>query len=223
MDINEYVHDYALTAYSFDGNAEDNTVAELIYKNVKGKKVLDLGCGPTEPVLSIFYPEAKEVVAVDRLQENISFTKKNNERLLGGIIERAMAYKQSHLSKRGVKPKVRYVLGGVTKRLKLGKSDSAMQIGCFGCLGTRKDFELAVKNAYRYLKDRGTLLMVNWEIGEDPNRPYYADRPLEVGKLYVPALREAGFEIKRLGSMSRLKKESKDAGFSKMIWAVARK
>ena len=76
MDINEYVHDYALTAYSFDGNAEDNTIAELIYKNVKGKKVLDLGCGPTEPVLSIFYPEAKEVVAVDRLQENISFTKK---------------------------------------------------------------------------------------------------------------------------------------------------
>ncbi len=68
--------------------------------------------------------------------------------------------------------------------------------------------------------------MVNWEIGEDredPNRPYYADRPLEVGNLYVPALREAGFEIKRLGSMSRLKKESKDAGFSKMIWAVARK
>ena len=73
------------------------------------------------------------------------------------------------------------------------------------------------------IKDRGTLLMVNWEIGEDPNRPYYADRPLEVGNLYVPALREAGFEIKRLGSMSRLKKESKDAGFSKMIWAVARK
>ena len=77
--------------------------------------------------------------------------KKNNERLLGGIIERAMAYKQGHLSKMGVKPKVRYALGDVTKRLKLGKFDSAMQIGCFGCLGTRKDFELVVKNAYRYL------------------------------------------------------------------------
>ncbi|MCL5429990.1 MAG: class I SAM-dependent methyltransferase [Candidatus Marsarchaeota archaeon] len=225
MELQKYIRDYALNAYLFDGNAEDEFVGKLIFKYVKGKRVLDLGCGPTEPILSVFYPEAEEVVAVDSLKANIDFGKKNSPQMKK-IIGRALAYKNHELSNINKNPKIKYMIGDVTKNLRVGKFDSAMQIGCFGCLGTAKRFQKAVENAYKHLKKDGTLLMMNWEErvpGESPNEPYYTSAPIDCAPLYVPALRNAGFHMTHVHSFRKLKKDSKDVGFTRIIWAVAKK
>ncbi len=212
----EYPEVYAKTAYRFDGNAEDYLVGKLIFKYMKGERVLDLGCGPTEPILSVFYPEAREVVAVDTLQANLDFAKRKANSM-ASIIKLAKRYRLEHLSRKLNTLKIRYVKGDVTKKAKLGKFDSVMQIGCFGTLSSVAEFQLAVSNSYSYLKKRGTLLMVNWVEKRE-------GRSLDCSKLYRPSAKIAGFKKIETHSMSRgLSHYSKREDYSKIAWAVAKR
>lgn len=216
-----FIRDYALTCYVFDGNREDYLIAKLINKYMKGKRVLDLGCGPVVSVMSIFYPDAKEAVAVDKMEACLDFVK-NDEGILKEIIGRAKSYRKKYLDKKSVSQKISLVKGDVTKKLALGKFDAVMQIGCFGALDTEEGFQTAVNIAYSYLKPDGKLLMVNW-IG-DAKRPYHFNGKVDVEKLYVPAMKKAGLDILECHTAkSVISKETKQMGYDKIIWAVGKK
>ena len=86
--------------------------------------------------------------------------------LVDHIVERATNYRNRYLFSRKENPQIALIKGDVTKNLSLGAYDSVMQLGCFGCLDTEKQFQSAIDNAHSYLKPGGTLLMVTWLDGE---------------------------------------------------------
>ena len=221
MSLKSFVRDYALKEYTFEGEPEEYFIARLINKHVKGKRVLNLGCGPVEPIISVFYPEANEVVAVDILKENLDFMK-NRLREYGPNIERALAYKQRYLSNRTSSPRIRYMQGNFCKNLSLGKFDSVMQIGAFGAVDTIEEFQQAVDCAYSYLKPRGKLLMVNWVGGVE--RPYGFNGDVDEIQAYKLCLPRAGFKIKELHvSKAKVGKITRARGYHSIIWVIAEK
>jgi len=224
MDEKSFVRDYALTSYTFDGGTEDYLIARLIFRNMKGRRILNLGCGPIEPVISVFYPNPKEVVAVDRLKANLDFAKHNANELSDNIT-RAERYRHRYLSRTYSRPRIRYVKGDVAGKFKLGKFDSVMQIGCFACLTSVADFQKAVDNTYDYLRKGGTLLMVNWKSGDmKVKRPYKFNGPLSSypERLYRPSLENAGFRVKEMHTTSSLLgKGTRKMGYIKIVWAIA--
>lgn len=215
----QFVNRYAHRNYSFT-DIESSFIVKKIYKYVRGKRVLDLGCGPVVPVTSLFYKDAQEVVAVDKLKENIDFIKYNKKQLEPSI-HRALTYRNRYLFKRKTTPKIILKKGDVTKKLPIGKFNSVMQIGCFGALDTNEQFQKAVTYAYSYLKKGGNFLMVNW-IGE-VKRPYNFNGKVDELELYKPSLKHAGFKITELHTTSKLSKGTKTLGYKKIIWAVAKK
>ncbi len=221
MGIKSFVRNYALHTYAFKGCKEDYFVATLIHKYMRGTRVLDLGCGPVVRITSIFYPDAKKVVAVDRLQTNLDFIRRKSSELRD-IIQRARFYKRRYLSKTDSNLKIRLVKGDVTKRLCVGTFDSVMNLGCFGALDTAKQFQAAVNHAYHYLKKGGTLLMVNW-VGK-ANRPYHFNGKVHEPDVFAPSLKKAGFKIRELHvTSSVVSAETKKMGYKKIIWAVGEK
>jgi SAM-dependent methyltransferase len=222
MQAKSFVRDYALSCYSFD-NEEDYLIGRLIHKYMRGRRVLDLGCGPVAPVLALFYPNAQEVVAVDRLKENLDFIK-NNSGELREIMQRALVYKHGHLYRKDSAAKIKLVMGDVTERLRIGKFDAVMQIGCFGALDTKEQFQKAVNNTYAYLKPHGTLLMVNWlDTNFKVRRPFHFNGNVNSKELYVPCMENAGFDIREIHTTAKLSTETKKLGYSGIVWAVARK
>lgn len=223
MNAKDFVRNYALTCYVFDGNEEDYLIAKLVHKYMRGRRVLDLGCGPVAPILALFYPGAEEAVAVDRLKENIDFAK-NNVHELDEIMKRALDYKHRRLSRKDSRPVLKLLLGDVTKKLKIGKFDSVMQIGCFGALDTEKQFQSAVDNAYGYLKKNGILLMVNWlDEKAKVKRPFHFNGNVKMLDVYVSSLVKPGFKIKEMHTTSKLSKETRKMGYNRIVWAVAKK
>lgn len=219
MSVASFVRHYALNCYTFEGDPEDYLVARLIYRYMRGKRVLDLGCGPVATVLGVFYPEATEIVAVDRLRENLDFIKNNSDKL-APIITRAKNYRRRYLGKKEIHPTIRLLRGDFTKRLPVGAFDAVMQIGAFGALDTAEQFQAAVKQAYQYVKPGGTLLMINW-VG-DATRPYRFNGAVDELKLFKPSLKRAKFKILKLHVTSALG-ASRKQGYNKIIWAVAKK
>ena len=223
MQAKDFVRDYALNCYTFDGEPEDYMIAKLIYKYMHGCRVLDLGCGPVASVLALFYPNAKEVVAVDSLNANLDFIKNDSDEL-SSILKRALIYRLRYLSKKYSKPKMRLVKGSVTEKLNIGTFDAAMQIGCFGALDTKEQFQMAVDNAYSYLNPRGTLLMVNWlDENKKVKRPFHFNGKVNSLELYVPCMTKTGFKIKEMHTTKMLSKETKKMGYNRVVWAVAKK
>ena len=223
MDVKNFVRNYALTCYVFDGNPEDQLIARLIHKYMHGRRVLDLGCGPVASVLALFFPDAEKVVAVDRLKENLDFAR-NNKSELEGIMKRALLYKHCYLSRKDSDPRIKLLLGDVTKRLNIGQFDSVMQIGCFGALDTEEQFQSAIDNAYNYLKPGGTLLMVNWlDEKAKVKRPFHFNGKVKMLELYKPSMKKAGFNIKEIHTTSKLSTETRKMGYNRIIWSVARK
>lgn len=225
MSLKSFVKDYALTCYTFEGHTgEDRFVAQKIFQYMRGKRVLDLGCGPVVAVTSVFYPEAKEVVGVDRLQANLDFVKKQSH-VLDTIIQRAKKYRQRYLSSKIISPRIRLVKGDVTKRVPgIGTFDSVMNMGCFGALDSEEQFQQAVNHAYAYLKKGGTLLMVNWVSPRGNARPHRFNGKVYEPDIYVPSLKKAGFTIQELHITSTiLSQETRDMGYESIIWAVAKK
>lgn len=219
--VKDFVRDYALTCYTFEGIKEDYFIVRLIYKYVQGKRVLDLGCGPVVSVTSIFYPEAKEVVAVDRLQANLDFVR-NNVNELRGILEKAVRYRRRFLSKKLIKPKIKLVKGDIAKKLNIGKFDSVMALGCFGALKTVDQYQKAVDNAYAYLKPRGTFFILSW-IGL-VKRPYKFNGQVKDEEILIPCLKKAGFKIKEFHkTKSVISEDTKSLGYNQIMWAVAQK
>lgn len=222
----DYVRNYALSCYGFNRNSkEDHFIARLIHENMQGTRVLDLGCGPVVAVTSVFYPNAKKVVAVDRLRENLVFVKNHSEEL-DDVVKRAKEYRAKYLSKSAKNPDIKLLRASVVSRLKIGKFDSAMQIGCFGCLDSREDFQKAINNAYAYLKRGGTLLMVNW-LGDkhDPDdMKNRFDGDIGILDIYIPSLERAGFKVKKFHKVSAvLSKWTREMGYDQMIYAVCKK
>ncbi len=220
-----FVRDYALSCYYFDGGEEaqeDYLVGRLICKYMKGKRVLDLGCGPVVAITSVFYPEAEEVVAVDKLKENIDFAR-NNSHELGAFVNNARKYKNKYLLKHDVTPKIRLVRGDIRKKLSIGKFDSVMQIGCFACVRTAEEFQKSIDNSYRYLKKGGTLLMLNWfNDRREVKRPFNFNGPVNATLLIKPALKKSGFRIKEYHiTRSILCPETRKLGYNGIVWAVA--
>lgn len=222
----KFVKDYALTAYTFNGIPEDRFIAKLISTYMRGKRVLDLGCGPVLPITSLFYRDAEEVVGVDIFPENLDFIRDNSSDL-SQIIDRAIRYRNRYIFERNTKPRVKLTLGDITEKLPLGKFDSVMQLGCFGCLDTDEQFQAAVDNAYTYLKPGGTLLMVTW-LDDKPaskvDREYHFNGDVNAKDLYIPCLEKAGFKIQDMHKLSSiLSEDSKKMGYKKVLWAACRK
>lgn len=219
--IKDFVKDYALTCYTFEGVEEDYFIVRLIYKYMKGKRVLDLGCGPVVPVTSIFYPNAKEVVAIDRLQANLDFVK-NNSSELNHILEKAVKYRKQLLSKNLINPKVKLIKGDVVRKLNIGKFDSVMALGCFGALRTTNQYQKAINNVYAYLKRGGTFFILSW-IGS-VKRPYKFNGPVKDEEILTSCLKEAGFKIKEFHkTKSIISEDTKNLGYHEIMWAVAQK
>jgi len=221
--IQSFVRNYALNNYTFKNDPESFLVGKLIHTYAHGKRVLNLGCGPITPITSLFYPNAKESVEVDRLKENLDFVKKHaNE--LDSIVKRALSYKHRFLSKNDAHTKIRLHQGDVTKRLPLGKFDSVMQIGCFAALDNKKQFQQAVNHTYDYLKKGGTLLMVNWmDERSKVKRPYHFNGAVNAREVFIPSMQEAGYKIKEVHTTSNLHPKTKKMGYTGIIWAVAKK
>lgn len=222
MSATSFVRHYALSCYTFD-EEEDYLIGRLIHKHMHGKRVLDLGCGPVAPLTSVFYPQAKEVIAIDRLKANLDFARYNAHEL-DKIKQRAIAYKHHYLSKKDVHPRIRLIQGDVTEKLSVGKFDSVMQIGCFGALDTKEQFQKAVSHAYHYLKKGSTLLMVNWlDERKKVKRPFHFNGKVNSLQLYKPCMKKAGFTIKEFHTTSRISNETKRLGYTRIVWAVAKK
>lgn len=218
-----FVRDYALNCYTFDGEDEDYLVAKLIYRYMRGRRVLDLGCGPVAPVLAVFYPNAKEALAVDRLQENLSFAKSGSTEL-ADIIDRAKRYRYRYLSPGTNDVRLTLMRADVTTRLNIGAFDAVMQVGCFGALDTNEQFRRACQNAYAYLRPGGTLLMINWlDERRKVRRPFHFNGRVDSLALYRPCLTETGFVLKEIHTTSRLSADTKSMGYDRIVWAVARK
>lgn len=225
--MEKIVREYALATYTFNKDYDGYLALKLINKHMTGKRVLDLGCGPIVAITSLFYPEAREVVALDRLKENIDFARDHSSELQE-LIDKAKTYKHRFLSKQDQSPNISYVVGDVTKKYDLGKFDSVMQVGCFGCLSDFEDFQKAVNNTYAYLKKGGTLLMLNWsaaKLNEDRplNNNGKSKNEVDVLSAYKPAMLNAGYRILDLHTTTQLSDDSKRIGYDKIIWAVARK
>lgn len=219
--VKDFVRDYALTCYTFEGIEEDYFIVRLIYKYMKGRRVLDLGCGPVVSVTSIFYPEAREIVAVDRLQANLDFVR-NNTNELSGILEKAVKYRKQFLSKKLIKPKVKLVRGDVTKKLNIGKFDSVMALGCFGALKTVDQYQKAIDNVHAYLKAGGTFFILSW-VGS-VKRPYKFNGPVKDEEILIPCLKKAGFKIKEFHkTKSVISEDTKSLGYHEIMWAVVHK
>jgi len=222
----DFVRDYALSCYTFDssGDKEDKFIARLLHKHAQGKRILDLGCGPVVPITSVFYPNATEVVAVDRLPENLDFVL-NHANELDKIVERAKQYRRRYLSRKITNPKIELIKGDVTKPITgLGTFDCVMNLGCFGALDTAEQFQAAVNHAYSYLKKGGTLLMINW-VGKN-KRPFQFNGKMSsiTEQIYVPSMHKAGFKVQEVHTTARvLSGETKELGYDKIIWAVAKK
>ena len=221
MNIKSFVRNYALKNYSFEGDQEDYFVAKLIHRYMKGKKILDLGCGSVVSITCLFYPNAQEVVAVDRLQANLDFVKEHSHELESNI-KKALKYKHRYLSKKDSSPKIRLLRGDVTKRLKIDKFDSVMNLGCFGALDTPEQFQRAVEHTYHYLKKGGTLLMVNW-VGQ-VKRPFHFNGKVHEPDVFAPSMKKAGFKIQELHITGKvLSSATKRMGYERIIWAVGKK
>lgn len=222
-----FVRDYALTCYYFDSgeeSGEDYLIGRLVNRYVKGRRVLDLGCGPVVAVTSVFYPNAKEVVAVDKLKENLDFVK-NNSGELNAFIDNARRYRKRYLDGKFVNPKIQLIQGDIRERLQIGNFDSAMQLGCFGCVSTTQEFQMAVNNTYYYLKPGGTALMVNWfNDKNEVKRPLNFNGPVNSAEIMQNSLETAGFQIKEYHiTRSVLCKETRKLGYNGIVWAVAAK
>lgn len=214
-EVRAAVREYATSTYTFDrADSEMRFVLRLIHRHLPGRRVLDLGCGPTLPVTSLFHPEAEEGVGVDALRENLDFVR-DEAHLLEPLVERALRYKRRHLSPRATRPRLRLVHGDVRERLPLRGFDAAMQIGCFACLDTPEALHKAMTHVHGYLKPGGWFLNVNWiQVGEG----------LDTRRLYRPALEAAGFESLEVhASAARLSPASRRMGYTHMTWAITRK
>ncbi len=229
MTTKSFVKNYAMTKYTFDKDSDNFLIAKLIHGYMTGKRVLDLGCGPVVPITSLFYPEADEVVAVDMSTENLDFIKRHSGDL-DQIKDRALRYKHRFLSKIDRNPKIKLVRGNVLKKLNVGKFDSAMQVGCFGCLRNTGEFQKAIDNVYHYLKKNGKFLMVNWLENKKRdsrfNKKQIKNRfegTANCRENYVPCLKKAGFKLLEFHTTSKIGELSRKKGYKKIIWAVGKK
>lgn len=214
---------YARCFYQFTGDPEDYLIATLINQHMKGERVLDLGCGPVVPITSLFFPQAKTVIAVDFSQNVLDYAQ--NAESLEKQIRAAKQHRDGGFVINPSNPTIEFRLGDFTKDLGFNSEfDSVMQIGGFGCVQHNKDFFGAVRLAHKYLKPGGTLLMMNWiEEGEKGSRFSFGGRVNE-RELYQPSLQQAGFQIDRIEEdPNLLGQASREAGYSSLIYALATK
>lgn len=219
MDPDTYAHCF----YQFTGDPEDRLIASLINQHMKGERVLDLGCGPVVPITSLFFPQAKTVVAVDFSQKVLDYAQ--NAESLEEQIRAAKQHRDDGFVINPNNPTIEFRLGDFTKDLGFkSEFDSVMQIGGFGCVQHNQDFVDAVGLAHKYLKPDGKLLMMNWiEEGEKGSRFSFGGRVNE-RELYEPSLQQAGFQIDRIHEDPNLLGEaSREAGYSSLIYALATK
>jgi cyclopropane fatty-acyl-phospholipid synthase-like methyltransferase len=237
----EFIEDYAMNAYIFHKDPEGFLVAKLIFNYMRGKNVLDLGCGPVHHILSLFFRDAVQTTAVDLHQENLDFIKKCKKNSLALPCQiSAISYlyryllKEKHgksqeiLIKENYNKIKRLIQANVLTRIEDFKTrfDSVMQIGCFGALNTLNQYRLAVSHSACYIRPGGTLLMVNWLQPNFMVRPYsFNGRVSSVldKKEYGQAVIDSGLMINMLKTTTNISVESKMHGYDKMIYLVAHK
>jgi NNMT/PNMT/TEMT family len=237
----KFIEDYAMSAYIFHNDPEGFLVAKLIFNYMKGKEVLDLGCGPVHHILSLFFRDALHTTAIDLHQENLDFIErcKKNSIVLSPQIS-ALTYFYRYLKKeRQVKSQEALIKENYNKIGQLlnedvsmriegfnEKFDSVMQIGCFGAFDTLEQFRLAVANSASYIRPEGTLLMVNWLQPCFTKRPYRFNGKVSSSldkKEYSKAATDSGLTIELLKTTTNISVESKMHGYDKIIYLVAHK
>ena len=208
---------YAERAYAEMSDPEDRLVARLIHRHVRGRRVLDLGCGPVPHITSRFLPEAERVVAVDVLPENLAFAR---AALRSPPLRsrEAEAFERRLLGRAPRRPRVRLMQGDVRDRLPLRGFDAAMQIGCFACVDSADEFRLAVSHVARYLRPGAPFLMVNWVQPREDAR-----RGVDCRVLVRPAMAEAGFDVEEHHDVSAPSAGSRRLGYARIVWALGRR
>lgn len=208
---------------------------------MKGNSILDLGCGPTHIVLALLLPDFPNTTAVDILTENINYLIecKTNQVITKNQLE-AIKYRcklegtiftesQAILDIKSMYRRIVEITKNDVTNLKqeyIGKFDSVFQIGCFGCLENIKEFQNAVKFAWKYIKNDGHFLMVNWLQENFQERPYGFNGKLSsvlTGKIYGDVLEKSGFSLIEIDETKKISDIAKKFGDTSMIWTVAQK
>ncbi len=123
-------------------------------KNIKGEKVLSIGCGPNlyDDIL-LFGNTPEEVAGIDLNKNNIEFLKNSKHS--------EVVKAKKCLAKKEVKIKL---ISGNALKLKrefIGKFNSIYAIGVLGMF-KEKDLTLLLKIISSYLKPNGVLLDIDW-------------------------------------------------------------
>lgn len=240
MDEKQFSQEYAETSYTFK-SPTDPIIASLIFDNLKGDSVLELGCGPTHNVLALLLPDFPNTTAIDILDENIDYLlqcKKNQVittnqleaikfrcKLEGSIFDKSQAISDIKSMYDRIIEITKHDVRNL-KREYVGKFDSALQIGCFGCLDNILEFHEAVKNVFKYLKNGGHFLMVNWLQENFQERPYGFNGKLSsvlTKEMYGDVLEKSGFSLIEIDETKEISDLAKKFGDTSMLWSVVQK
>lgn len=241
MLIKEFIKDYAENTYTFDEEQEDYLIANLIFKYIDGKKILDLGCGPVHHILALFFRDFESSTAIDLHQENLDFISlciKNN--ILLPSQHSAIKYKNKFLVKEPAHLLPEIQIKNTYQRIEslikanvldrredlVSKFDNVLQVGCFGALDTISEYSTAVLNAANYLKPSGKLLMINWLQNEYTYRPFKFNGKVSsiLNKSnYCKAILDAGLNIIKVDQNNQISLETLNMGYTHIIYSVSSK
>lgn len=217
------------------GERNSDFIPRLIYQHIKGKRILDIGCGPLLHILGLFVPEASTIVGLDIEPGNVRYVKEQCADQVPSegqnrAFECLAKISSPHIARQSlqsISSRISIVLGDALQSRNefVGAFDNVMQIGCFGCFDAEDSFVQAATIARSYLKPGGVFLSVNWLNESRSSRPNHFDGELSAMltvESYRRLLTEAGFSLVCLEESDLVTAASVRNGFNAIVWALGR-
>lgn len=174
--------------YYLEDLKERNTPETKFYlswmEEIKGKKVLCLGCGPNlYDDLQFFKRYPEEIVGIDINKENINFLKKSRNPEL-------IKQKLKLIKKR---VKIKLIKGNILKKRNnfVNKFDTIYATGVVGMF-EEKQLRKLLKILYDYLKEGGTFLDVDWTDCQLTSKKYEERKSFEWYSNNGPSIKKIG-------------------------------
>jgi SAM-dependent methyltransferase len=241
-----FLNDYYRDTYDFS-QVQSQLIANILLEHGKGERVLDLGCGPVLPILSLFLPQAVHIQGIDRLEVTADFV---SQRLMNYEIDKPVASALKYLKTKNLHAPAANLLTEEDEKnylvnrwsavapIKTGsvldvhsefieKFDVVIQIGCFGTLQSREEFHRATYLATSYLRRGGTLIMATWAQDIYKERPFQFNSALstEINESFYSAVLNDidGLTDAEVRVFNDLGPTSKERGYNKIVYSAARK
>ncbi len=181
--------------YYLDDLSERNTKETKWYlsflKNIKGKRVLSLGCGPNLYDDVLFFSEIpEEIVGIDINKNNIEFLKKSKNSEL-------LRCKNFLLNK---KVSTKLIVGDILKTREefVNYFDSIYAMGTIGML-KEKQLKDLLKDIHKYLKPKGIFLDIDWTENQLPKEKYKERKSYNWYDIKGPGISKIGKLMKNTG------------------------